>query len=202
MIDLLHKGGVLMWLLFAASVIGFGVTIERLTYFHRISIATGTFLKGLINSLRDGRVDEALREARSTPGPVARVVAVVIESRKLNRSDLRTVAAEAGQLEVENLERHLPALAAVAQISPLIGLLGTVVGMLKSFLAISAQTGFVTVSTLSAGISTSLLTTAAGFCVAIPAQLAYLYLSARVNRMLHEVERAGIEIIRCVESDK
>ena len=102
---------------------------------------------------------------------------------------------EAGQLEVPRLETHLSLLGTVAQVCPLIGLLGTVTGLIRAFTTVSAQGGFVTANALSYGIYQSLLTTAGGLAVAVPAYVAHNYLSTRVNFLLHDMERAGIEIV-------
>ena len=113
----------------------------------------------------------------------------------LPRTDLKEIVQEAGQLEVPDLESNLRLLATIAQICPLIGLLGTVTGMITAFVTVSSQGGYVTANTLSNGIYQSLLTTAGGLVVAIPAlrgvQLSFL----RVNALLHDMERAGIEIV-------
>ena len=195
MIDFIQKGGPLMWLLLLASVVAVGTFVERYTYLRRASIDVGDFLRGLANLIRRGSYAEAQIECRSTPGPVARVVYAAILRHDLPRSNLKEIVQEAGQLEVPSLEIHLPILGAVVQVCPLIGLLGTVTGLIKAFVTVSAQGGFVTANALSYGIYQSLLTTAGGLAVAIPAYVAHSYLSTRVNVLLHDMERAGIEIV-------
>ena len=102
---------------------------------------------------------------------------------------------EAGQLEVPKLERFLGVLATLAYLAPLLGLLGTVSGMIDAFGTLSSNGGYATVTELSNGVYKSLLTTAAGLVVATPTFVAYSYLSSRVNRLMHEMERAGIEVV-------
>jgi biopolymer transport protein ExbB len=111
------------------------------------------------------------------------------------RSELRDIVQEAGQLEVPKLERYLGVLATLAFLAPLIGLLGTVTGMLEAFGTITSNGGFATVTELSSGVYKSLLTTAAGLVVATPTFVAYSYLSSRVNSLMHDMERAGIEVV-------
>ena len=195
MIDFIQKGGPLMWLLLLASVVAVGTFAERFTYLRRITIDVGDFLRGLSNLIRRGSYAEAQIECKSTPGPVARVVYAAILRHDLPRSNLKEIVQEAGQLEVPRLETHLPILGTVAQVGPLIGLLGTVTGLIKAFATVSSQGGFVTANALSYGIYQSLLTTAGGLAVAIPAYVAHSYLSTRVNVLLHDMERAGIEIV-------
>lgn len=198
MIEFIQKGGPLMWLLLAASVIAVAVFAERWLYLRRVTIPTGDFLRGLANLIRRGAWTEAQIECKGTPVPVARVVHAAILRHDLARADLKEIVQEAGQLEVPNLERGLLVLSTVAQTTPLVGLLGTVIGMIQAFLTVSAQSGYVTATALSGGVYTSLLTTAASLAVAIPAQLAHNYLSSRVNALLHDLERAGIEVVNLI----
>lgn len=184
-----------MWPILICSIISIGVFAERLFYLHRATIHVGEFLKGLANLIRRRNFAEALHESAGTPGPVARVIHAAIIRHDLPRSELREIVQEAGQLEVPKLERFLGVLATLAFLTPLLGLVGTVAGMIETFGVIAANGGYATVSELSGGIYKSLLTTAAGLVVATPTFVAYSYLSSRVNAMMHEMERAGIEIV-------
>ena len=196
MIEFLQKGGwPLMGLLLAASVLAAAVFAERLLYLRRVTVPVDDFLRGLANLVRRGQLGEAQLECRGLAVPVARVVHAAILRHDLPRADLKEIVQEAGQLEVPRLERHLGILAVVAQTAPLVGLLGTVTGMIRAFTAVNAGGGNVSAGALSAGVYMSLLTTAAGLVVAIPAGVAHAYLSARVDRLLRELERAGIEIV-------
>ncbi|MBN8708860.1 MAG: flagellar motor protein MotA [Verrucomicrobia bacterium 61-8] len=195
MLDLLQKGGPIMWLIVACSVVALGVFLERLLYLHRASIAVGDLLRGLSNILRKGDYAEALQECATTPGPVARVAHAVILRHSRPRTELREIAEEAGQLEVPKLERNLPLLATIAYGTPLLGLLGTLLGLLSAFETIAAQSGYATAADIADGVYLSLLTSASSLAVAIPAFVAYSYLSARVNALIHDMERTGIEIL-------
>ncbi len=195
MIEYLQKGGLLMWPILICSIISIAVFAERLFYLHRASIHVGEFLKGLANLIRRRNFAEALHESAGTPGPVARVIHAAIIRHDLPRAELREIVQEAGQLEVPKLERFLGVLATLAYLAPLLGLLGTVAGMIEAFSVIASNGGYATVTELSTGIYKSLLTTAAGLVVATPTFVAYSYLSSRVNMMMHDMERAGIEIV-------
>lgn len=150
---------------------------------------------GAINLLRRRNFAEALHECAGTPGPVARVIHSAIIRHDAPRAELREIVQEAGQLEVPKLERFLGVLATLAYLAPLIGLLGTVAGMIEAFGLVSSNGGYATVTELSSGIYKSLLTTAAGLVVATPTFVGYSYLSSRVNTLLHDMERAGIEVV-------
>ena len=196
MIEYIQKGGLLMWPILACSVIAIGVFAERFFYLHRATIHVGEFLKGLANLIQRRNFAEALHESAGTPGPVARVIHAAILRHESPRAELREIVQEAGQLEVPKLERFLGVLATLAFLAPLLGLLGTVAGMIDAFGTISSNGGYATVTELSRGVYKSLLATAAGLVVATPTFVAYSYLSARVNTMMHDMERAGIEIVR------
>ena len=195
MLELVQKGGPLVWLILLCSITALGVFSERLLSLHRSSLHTGDFLRGLANLLRRGNYAEALQECAGSPGPVPRVLHAVILKHGSPRAELREIAQEAGQLEIPRLERNLALLGTIAYATPLIGLLGTVLGLLNAFQQISAHGGYATASEIAGGVYESLLTSAAALAVAIPAFVAHSYLSARVNAVLHDIERAAIETI-------
>ena len=195
MIDYIQKGGLLMWPILVCSIISIAVFAERLFYFHRATIHVGEFLQGLSNLVRRAISPKRFMNPPAHPGPVARVIHAAIIRHDAPRAELREIVQEAGQLEVPKLERFLGVLATLAFLTPLLGLLGTVAGMIEAFGTISSNGGYATVTELSSGIYKSLLTTAAGLVVATPTFVAYSYLSSRVNTMMHDMERAGIEIV-------
>ena len=122
-----------MWPILACSIISIAVFAERLFYLHRATIHVGEFLKGLSNLIRRRNFAEALHESAGTPGPVARVIHSAIIRHDAPRSELRDIVQEAGQLEVPKLERFLGVLATLAFLAQLLGLLGTVAGMIDAF---------------------------------------------------------------------
>ncbi len=189
----------MMWIILACSVIALGIFLERLFFYHRISISAGDLLRGLANVLRQGNYAEALHECAATPGPVARVAHAIILRHELPRTELRDVATEAGQLEVPRLEHNLPALATIAYGAPLLGLLGTLIGLLQTFQLINAQGGNATATDIATGVYWSLISAAASLVVALPAFLAHSYLSSRVNDFLRDMERVGIELLSVLD---
>jgi biopolymer transport protein ExbB len=198
MLDYMLKGGPLMWLILFCSIISVAVFCERLLYFHQISIQVGEFLRGLSNLIQRRNFSEAIQECAGTPGPVARVVLAALRNRKSPRSELKEIVQEAGQLEVPKLEQKLTILSTIAFVTPLIGLLGTVTGLIDAFVNISTLGGYSSSTDISGGIYQSLLTTAAGLVVAIPSAVAYSFLSARVNTLMHDIERGGIEAVHMI----
>jgi biopolymer transport protein ExbB len=195
MLELLQKGGPLMWIILLCSVVALGVFLERLIHLHRVSIRVGELLGGLSLLIRNGRLDEALGECSATPGPVARVLQAALLHPRAGRPELESFTRDAALLEIPSLERNLPILSTLAYLTPLAGLLGTVLGLLDSFLTLSAHGGYASAAELSRGVYQSLLAAAAGLGVAIPALLGHAYLASRVNDIIHDMERAGIEIV-------
>lgn len=202
MLDYMQKGGPLMWLILCCSVIAGAVFAERLMYFHRATIRVGEFLRGLANLIQRRNFAEALHECAGTPGPVARVIHAAIIRHDAPRVELKEIVQEAGQLEVPKLERNLNLLSTVAFTTPLIGLLGTITGLIQTFVTISAHSGLASSTDISNGIYQSLLTTAAGLVVAIPSFVAYSYLSSRVNTLMRDIERGGIEIVHLIAAQR
>ena len=193
--DVMQKGGPLMWLILLCSILGGGVFVERLLYYHRSRMNAPEFLAGTLNLLRRKSYLEALERCEDGHGPVVRVVQTAILKRTLPPSDLREVVREIAQLQVPRLEANLPILATVGHVAPLLGLLGTVTGMIQAFIEISRSSGAAPVGDLAAGIWTALITTAAGLMVAIPCYVAYNYLVSRVQAIMGDMERAAIEVI-------
>jgi biopolymer transport protein ExbB len=198
MVELIAKGGPLVWVLLASSILAFGIFLERLFYYHRSSVDVSEMLHGLTNLVRRKKFAEAKHECVLTPGPVARVIHSCLRRHHASRDDLRQIAQEAGQLEVPRLERYLRVLTAIATIAPIIGLLGTLIGLMLTFEAITAVSGMATPTDISRGVYQSLITSALGMAIAIPSYLFHAFLSASAQSIMHDMERAGIEIVNII----
>jgi len=187
-----------MWLLVLASATAVAVFIERVLHFHRAQINSTEFLHGVRTVLKRANVVEALSICDATPGPVPRLVKAAIVNRDQGRERLREALGEAGQAEVPQLEAKLGLLATIAQVAPLLGLLGTVLGCIKVFLQLEQAGLYAQISDLSAGIWQALLCMGAGLAVAIPAYAGYNYLVSRVQAIVRDMERAAAEIVNIV----
>jgi biopolymer transport protein ExbB len=194
----LSHGGPMIWLIVAASAVAVVVFIERVLHFHRAQINSMEFLNGVRINLKRDSVVEALAICDATPGPVARLVKVAILSRERGREGMREALEEAGLAEVPLLEDKLNLLATIAQITPLMGLLGTVLGFIRIFSRLEAQGTLAHLEALSGGVWEALICTAAGLAVAIPAYAAYNYLVSRVNAIVLDMERSAAEIVGIV----
>ena len=194
----LSEGGWMIWAIMAASAVAVAVFLERLLQFHREQINSGAFLNGVRNVLKRDNVLEALAICDATPGPVARLVKVAILNRERGRYAVQEALENAGAWEVPRLEQKLNLLATIAQIAPLMGLLGTVLGFIKVFRGLQDAGMSAHVNQLSGGIWEALICTAAGLAVAIPSYAGYNYLVARINAIVLDMEQVSSEILNIV----
>ncbi len=195
---LLSNGGLMLWLILIASAVAVAVFIERFLHFHRAQINSIEFLNGVRTVLKRANVVEALSICDATPGPVARLVKTAILNRDNGRERVREALEEAGLAEVPRLEEKLNLLATIAQVAPLLGLLGTVLGFIRTFMDMQREGFHAQVNQLSTGIWQALICAAAGLAVAIPAHAGYNYLVSRVNSIVLDMERAATEIVNIV----
>jgi biopolymer transport protein ExbB len=195
---LVTNGGPVIWLILAASAVAVVVFIQRVLHYHRAQINSMEFLNGVRNVLKRDNVVEALSICDATPGPVARLVKVAILNREKGREGVREALEEAGLVEVPPLEDKLNLLATIAQITPLMGLLGTVLGFIKIFSTLQNSQTLANLQDVSGGVWEALICTAAGLAVAIPCYAAYNYLVSRVNAIVLDMEKAATEIVNIV----
>src|SRR6516162_3731003 len=154
---LLANGGLMLWLLLLVSAIAVAVFIERFLHYHRAQINSTEFLNGVRTVLKRDNVIEALSICDATPGPVARLVRIAIVNRDKGRDGIREALEDAGLVEVPRLEAKLNLLATVAQIAPLMGLLGTVLGFIVLFMQLQDAGVYAHVGQLSKGIWQALI---------------------------------------------
>ena len=189
-----QEGGPLMYLILICSVIGLTVFLERVYHLHRARIDTDKFMTNIRALLGEGKVREAVEFCSKTPGPVAHILKAGLSKHTASRSEIREAVEDAGVHEVPRLEKNLVILATIAHIAPLLGLLGTVLGMIRTFMTIEEMEGLVNPSDLAGGIWEALLTTAFGLLVAILAYVAYNFLVSRVGGMVLDMETSATEI--------
>ena len=196
--NLLANGGPMLWVIFFAGAAGIVIFIERALHCHRAQINSTEFLNGVRTVLKRDNVVEAVSICDATPGPVARLVKVAILNRDHGRERVREALEEAGLSEVPRLEQRLDLLATIAQLAPLLGLLGTVLGFIKSFTILQGQALYANSNTMTEGVGQALICCAAGLAVAIPIHAGYNYLVSRVNTIVTDMERAANEIVNIV----
>jgi biopolymer transport protein ExbB len=196
----LAEGGLMIWVIVATSGVALAVFLERLLQFHRDQIDSTQFLNGVRNVLKRDNIVEALAICDATPGPVPRLVKTAILNRERGREAVREALEDAGSWEVPRLEEKLNLLATIAQIAPLLGLLGTVLGFMTVFRAVQDAGLNAHVGLLAQGIWQALICTAAGLAVSIPSYAGYNYLVGRVNTIVLDMEQISSEILNIVSA--
>lgn len=195
-----ERGGPVMWPLLALSILGLTVIIWRWWALRQATAGVPELLKALRTSLMDGNTSAAIAACDRHPGPVASIVKAGLVRASRPKEEVELALQDASAHELAVLERGLPVLATVAMISPLLGFLGTVTGMINSFEAL-ASVGLNNPAAVAQGISQALITTAAGLIIAIPVQMAYNYFVTRVNGLVRNMESAANVVLEAVGGD-
>ena len=199
MIDLLKAGGWLTLPILACSLAAASIIIERLLALRRARVLPGQLVVILRRWTEQGAIDPQEVAALALDSPLGRIVAAGLACRGRRREIVREQVEDTGRHVVHELERFLNALGTIAAISPLLGLLGTVAGMIKIFQIVAVE-GNSNFSLLSVGIAEALVTTAAGLAVAIPSLLFYRYFHARVDRLVVQMEQETLQLIDLLDS--
>jgi biopolymer transport protein ExbB len=195
MFSILSQGGVMVWFILGASLVALGVFLERFTYYHRVQISLPDFFKGIRNCIKRNSHGEAISICEDAPGPVAQVAKAAILRYDRSRSEIQEALDATAIQEERRLEKNLPALWTVAQTAPLMGLLGTVLGLMNAFQSIQQQEKLTTAVDLAGGVWQALISTGMGLAVAIPTYVAYNYLVSRKTEMLRDMELCATELM-------
>jgi biopolymer transport protein ExbB len=196
--EFMQKGGPIMWPILLCSVIAFAIVIERLVRIGQEQRDTKSFMQQISKSLKRNKIVEALDLCDRTGGPIAIILKAGILKHDRPRNEIREAIEDASIHEVPRLERNLPVLSTVAQVAPLLGLLGTVTGLVKAFQVIESKATVlnpVNPGDLAGGIWEALLATTFGLCVAIPTYVAYNYLVSRVDGFVLDMERSATDLM-------
>jgi biopolymer transport protein ExbB len=192
--ELIQKGGVLMYPIILLSVISLAIFLERLVTLRTARYAPADFMEKVKQALQQKDMTEAVSLCELNESALAKVCGDILNNLDLPLQRLMESAEESGRYQAAKLTRFLPSLQAIASIAPLLGLLGTVIGMIKTFIVIGQQ-GVGNAQALAGGISEALITTAAGLSVAIPTVVFYYIIRFRSERVTIELERAASDII-------
>lgn len=193
--QIIIKGGIIMIPIALCSIIALAILIERLVSLRKIRINARTFVLQVKNMLLRKQVNEAIMLCKQTPGPISGITKAGLLKHNRLREEIKDAMEGAAKTEVFHLERYLGVLGTVAAITPLIGFLGTVTGMIKAFMQIQSLGGNVDSSVLAGGIWEALITTAAGLSVGIPALIVYNWLQAKVERHVFEMQESSNELL-------
>lgn len=195
MFEFFLKGGSLMWPILLCSIISITIILERFYYFYRARTKMPNVFARVKRLLQEGKAEEALKLCESTTGPIVHILALGIHVRKRSLEQKEKIISRVGSKIIKRLDRNLRGLAIIGNITPLLGLLGTVTGMIRAFMKIQELGGRVDASVLAGGIWEALITTAAGLSVAIPTLVAYHYFEGRVDSITSQMKDVASELL-------
>ncbi len=186
-----RQGGIFMYPLLFFSVLAATVAIERFIVFSKAKLNVSEFLTKIRKALLVNRnVKEAIKICEQSKGPVASVMKAGLLRYGHTREDIEKTIENAALYELDRLEKRLGVLATTANVAPMLGFLGTVAGMIKSFATLAEQ-GLTNPAAVAVGISEALITTATGLIIAIPAQLVYNWYTTKITRFVRDIETAS-----------
>lgn len=195
------SGGPVFWILLILAVAAAVIFIERLVELRRARVDWQDFIKGVVNILERGNADEALAICDDTAVPVANIVATAIRNRSGSARILREAVDSQGRVEAGRLERRLASLSIIGQIAPSLGLLGTIIGFIRTLLAVNSQE-LVTRAEMMEPAMEAMVSAALGLAVAIPVAVMYASLRVRMDRLVVDLEAAASQIIGYVSVKK
>jgi biopolymer transport protein ExbB len=198
MLEFLAKGGILVGPILFCSVLALAIFLERLIRFARVRIRGLGLVEKVAQYVRDNENTKAFELAIGSKSPMGHVLAHAIEVIDQDRETLETVIVHSTEEKVRELSRYLQALATIGSIAPLLGLLGTVIGMIKAFMVIQQMGGKVNAAVLAGGIWEAMLTTALGLAVALPTIVAHSFLVSRVDRFEAQLQDGSVSFIKAV----
>jgi len=205
MLEWIIRGGPMMIPILFCSVLALAVSLERFMYLQKIKLDTKKFMNEVSDSLKRNRAMDAINICEQSPGPLPNVLKAGILKYDRTRQDIKEAVEDAALREIPRLEKNINILATIAHISTLLGLLGTVIGMVEVFQKIQEKAAVlspVTLADLSAGIWQALIATSAGLIVAIPTLTAYNYLVSRVNNFILQMEISATDLVNILSEKK
>ena len=201
MIEFIQQGGLVMYIILAASILSLTIIFERGWSLRRSVVMPLAEIQQIETAVRAGDVKEAMRICQENNTAMSRILWVSLANRGVSRSVLKEILEETGRQEVAHMDRFIGILGVIAATAPLLGLLGTVIGMIEVFQQISLV-GVGKADALAGGISKALNTTAFGLSVAIPSLVAYRYYEARVDRFVLEIEQHALRFVELLKGER
>ncbi|MBU1076035.1 MAG: MotA/TolQ/ExbB proton channel family protein [Spirochaetes bacterium] len=193
--ELFIKGGPLVYVIFFFSILGLAVVIERFYYFFKTEKGDNKNLKDQIKAyIKNNDINGAKAVCSMNKSSVSKVIQIILDNIKASRTSLEEKIKEVALEQISKLERYMWILKTTGHVTPLLGLLGTVTGMMKTFNVIAARS-IGNPEMLAGGISEALITTATGLSVAIPAVVLFNYFEKKIDNTIHEMEQASVEFL-------
>ena len=198
MLDMIAKGGILIFPIVLCSVLALTIFIERVICYARMKKRGAGLAEKVAHLITQGKESDAKNMARESESPMGRILEQAIAVKEGDREMIETVIVNATDEEVRTLSAYLQTLATIGNIAPLLGLLGTVIGMIKAFMVIQQMGGKVNAAVLAGGIWEAMLTTAFGLAVALPTMVAHSYLLARVDSYEARLQSGSVTFLKTI----
>lgn len=197
----MEKGGIVMWPILLCSVLALAIFAERLIRFAMVRSRGAGLAEKIASLLLDNREDEARKVAEESNSPMGRVLVEAMEVKDRERDVLETVIVNAIDEEVRGLSSYIQGLATIGNIAPLLGLLGTVMGLIKAFMVIQESGGKVNAAVLAGGIWEAMLTTAFGLAVALPTVVVHSYLVGRIEQHEARLQVGAVTFMKSITAN-
>jgi len=199
MFDLIVKGGIFMYPIIFCSIVALAIFLERLWVLRRKNIIPQDFVNNVEGLLKKQKISEAVFLCQNDISSIAKIFLAGLRSTQKGMWLVKEAIEERGSREATILEKNVDILSTIANLTPLLGLLGTVSGMIKTFNAISVQ-GIGNPAPLAGGIAEALITTATGLCIAIPTLVCYRYLKDKASSLIFEMEENSIRLVELMDN--
>ena len=205
MLEIFQSGGLLMWPLLLCSIIALAIIAERFWTLQKRNVAPADLLQQVLDHEKANRVSDDLLKLLVKSSPLGRLFAVGLVNRDHGREIMKEAIEEEGSIVVHELDRYLNTLGTIAAITPLLGLLGTVIGMIQVFTSITPEVmtqGIGDPTVLAAGISKALITTATGLAIGIPALMFHRYFKGKVHSLTVAMEQQSIKLVEIIQGER
>ncbi len=196
-------GGIFMWLIFIPLVVAVGLIIERVWVLYiKAGFSSKKLINGVVKKLKEGDFDGALALAKKYKTPLARVIITILENRDRSEEEIQKLVEEVFLEETPRIQRNLPLLSAMANVATLLGLLGTIIGLILAFDAVANVPAAQRSKALATGISVAMATTAFGLLIAVPVLFLHGLFSAQSEKILEEMDEVSAKLMNIVLIEK
>ncbi len=197
MLTLIQKGGIFIWPLMVCSILVIAIIFEKIYVLIKNRDRYSSLEEKILDLISNGKFEDCIQFLNKTKSPIAHISYIYLTHFSMPKSELEELLKSEGKLLLSRLEGHLKALSTIAHISPLLGLLGTVTGMIQAFQKLESLGSGVNIEVLAGGIWEALLTTAVGLTIAIPAMVAYNFFNAKIDSIESRMEYIVVKMREC-----
>jgi biopolymer transport protein ExbB len=200
--SLIYKGGFIMIPIIIGSIVALAIVINRINYFMSIKMDVDTFIDKIHSLIRKGDTNLAIEECKSVRNPLAAVFRSGLENIHRDRISIERAMERTGNTEIAQAEKYMLLLVVIIGVEPMLGFLGTIIGLINSFMAWEKFAASVTVDFLAAGIYQAMITTAGGLIVAIPYYVIYHVMTGRINAMTRDMNHQAEELLDLIQETR